>query len=111
MNNVLFDPSSILSQQTHNYSVEDKLFVVEQFDAREGSNAAEEQFTGFLEVTNEHAVDSFENLEFVFLVPISAFINKLFACGDILLERVQVILLQVHEDDLEQDLHLTRSAS
>ena len=111
MNNVLFDPPSILSQKTHDYSVEDELFVVEEFYAGEGSNTAQKQFTGFLKVTNKHAVDSLENLELVFLVPISALINKLLASGDVLLERVQIVLLKVHEDDLEEDLHLTGCAA
>lgn len=107
----LLDRGAVLGQQTHQHGVENEVSVLEQLDCGESGDTAQQKLTGTLEITDQHAVDTLENLELVLLVPVSAIFNKLFARGNVFLEGIEVILLQVHEDDLKENLHFARSTT
>lgn len=75
MDNFLLDSLTILGNTSSHYSVEYELFVVHKFNASEGCNRTQEQFSCLVEITNEHTVDTFKNFKLVFLIPISTIIN------------------------------------
>jgi len=106
VNDFLADDLALLGNHGGDDCVEHEVAVAHELNASEGSDGAHEEFCCALQVADEHAVDALEDLELVLFIPVGALVNQRLALSDILLEGVDIELLDVHEHDLEEDLHL-----
>jgi len=96
VDDVLLNGLPVLDEQPHNDSVEDEVLVLKQLHACKSGNAAQKKIRGLLKLTDQHAVYSLKNLQLVLLVPISAFVDLRLASGDVLLEGIEIVFLNVH---------------
>ena len=100
------DRLPVLGDHGRDDRVKNEVFIAHQLSASEGGNAAHEQLSSALEVSHKHAVDALEDLELILLVPVGTLIHKDLALIDVLFEGIDIELLNVHEHDLKEDLHL-----
>ena len=93
------DGFSVLGKKSKDNSVEDEVFEAHELYTGKRGDGGNKKVGSLLELSNHHAVNSFEDFELILLIPICAIIDKFLALSDVLGNDWKVVFIDVHEEN------------